>query len=158
VIAPNNSIRTRFAARLNSGVRRHMKLLDTFWLIALATLAMTSCSSSPKIDGSSKVAFERSHAALVASLSPEDQLRLSLAELIVLSTTGCLTTKPMPNQPFLNEMLGGQADLSSCRQELHGLTFRSIMELAYPHGYQAGGSALVPPNTSFKPNPLRGSA
>lgn len=104
----------------------------SFGFIALATMIVASCASAPRIDGSSEAAFERSHVAVVASLSSEDRMRLSLAELIVLSPKGCLATKPFPGQPFLDEALGGQADLSSCRTELHGLTFKDIMVLAYP--------------------------
>ena len=118
-----------------------MNALGHFEFFALASLAVASCDSTPRIDGSSKAAFERSHAAVVAELSPEDQLRLSLAELIVLSPKGCLTTKPHVDQPFLSETLGGQADLSPCRKELHGLTFKDIMSLAYPQGKLTGGGA-----------------
>ena len=110
-----------------------------FGLIALASLGIASCGSAPRIDGSSPAAFERSHAAVVAALSPEERLQLSLAELVVLSPKDCLTTKPLPDQPFFNEALGGQADLSPCRKELHGLTFKDIMRLAYPQVERAGG-------------------
>ena len=135
-----------------------MKIIASLRFAALAPLAIASCGSAPRIDGSSHAAFERTHASVIASLSPEDRMRLSLAELIVQSPKGCLTTKPLPGQPSLNETLGGQADLSSCRKELHGLTFKDIMSRAYPQGEPAGGGAPVPPNNSFKPNPLRGSA
>lgn len=117
-----------------------MNALDSLRLIALAPLAIASCSSAPKIDGSSQIAFERSHAVLIAALSPEDRIRLALAELIVLSPKGCLTSKPIAEQPFLNT-LGGRADMSSCRKELHGLTFKDIMSRAYPRGKPTGGSA-----------------
>lgn len=118
-----------------------MNALGHFGFIAVVSLAIASCASTPRIDGSSETAFERSHAAVVAALSPEDQLRLSLAELIVLSPRGCLTTKPHVDQPFLGETLGGQADLSRCRKELHGLTFKEIMNRAYPQGEPTGGGA-----------------
>jgi hypothetical protein len=104
-----------------------MKILGFLGLLALFSLATSSCTSVPRIDGSSALAFQRSHAAVVASLSREDQMRLALAQLIILSGRDCLTTKPIAGQPFLSEALGGQADLSSCRKELHGLTFRDIM-------------------------------
>ena len=81
----------------------------------------------------------RSHAALVASLSPEDQMRLSLAELIVLSPKDCLTHKLAPGQPFIGNLLGGQANLDSCRKELNGLTFNDIMDQAYPARQADGG-------------------
>ena len=116
-----------------------MNVFGSFGFIALVPLAIASCGSVPRIDGSSPAAFEHSHAAVVSSLSPEDRIRLSLAELIVLSPKGCLTTKGLPDQPFLSETLGGQADLSSCRKELHGLTFKDIMSRAYPQGEPAGG-------------------
>ena len=116
-----------------------MNALRHFGLVTLTSLAIASCGSAPRIDGSSRVAFERSHAVVVAALSPEDRLRLSLAALIVLSSKGCLTTRPLADQPFLNETLGGQTDLSPCRKELHGLTFKDIMDLAYPQGEPEGG-------------------
>ena len=117
-----------------------MKAFGSPGLIALVPL-IASCGSAPRIDGSSQAAFERSHAAVNASLSPEDRMRLTLAELIVLSPKGCLTTKPLPDQPFLSESLGGQANLSSCRKELHGLTFKDIMSRAYPQGEPADGGS-----------------
>lgn len=116
-----------------------VNLLGSLGIIALATMTVTSCGAAPRIDGSSQAAFEDSHAAVVASLSSEDRMRLSLAELIVLAPKGCLTTKPLPGQPFLDKTLGGQADLSSCRKELHGLTFKDIMALAYPGEPIRGG-------------------
>jgi len=118
-----------------------MKARGHLGFIALASMSMASCGSAPRIDGSSQAAFERSHAAVVAALSPEDRLRLSLAQLIVLTPKGCLTTKPIADQPLLNQTPGGQADLSACRKELHGLTFKDIMGLAYPEGETAGGGA-----------------
>ena len=121
-----------------------MNALGHIGFIALASLAIASCGSAPRIDGSSEAAFERSHAAVVAALSPEERLKLSLAELIVLSPKGCLNTQPLAEQSFLNETLGGQTDLSSCRKELHGLTFKDIMGLAYPQGEPAGGGAASP--------------
>ena len=111
-----------------------MNALGYLGFVVLGSLTIASCNSVPKIDGSSHDSFERSHAAVIASLSPEDRLRLTLAELIILPPKGCLTTKPLPGQSFLNDMFGGQADLSSCRKELHGLTFKDIMSQAYPTG------------------------
>ena len=90
--------------------------------------------------------FERSHAALVASLAPGDQLRLQLAELVFLSPKGCLGTKALPEQPFLSSIAGGQVDISPCRAELHGLTFHDIMLRAYPEGEPDSGGASAPPN------------
>jgi hypothetical protein len=118
-----------------------MNALGHVGFIALASLSVASYESAPRIDGSSIAAFERSHAAVVAALSPEDQLRLSLAELIVLSPKGCLTAKQGIGQPVIHETLGEQADLASCRKELHGLTFKDIMSLAYPQGEPTDGGA-----------------
>ncbi|MBN6111196.1 hypothetical protein KHF85_07320 [Xanthomonas translucens pv. graminis] len=107
----------------------------------LPLLGLASCGSSPRIDGSSYAAFQRSHAAVMAALSPQDRMRFTLAELIVLSPKGCLATKPIPDKPVLDKVLGGQADLSTCRKELDGLTFKDIMSQAYPQGETAGGGA-----------------
>jgi hypothetical protein len=114
-------------------------------------------AAAPRIDGSSQASFECSYAAVVASLLPQDQMRLSLAQLILLSPKGCLTTRPFAGQAFMDQTSGGQADLSSCRKELHGLTFKDIMSLAYPHGQPAAGGASGAAN-SFNPSPLYGSA
>jgi hypothetical protein len=115
-------------------------------------LAISACSSARKIDGGSEAAFDLSHARLVESLSPEDRLRLTLAEAIVLAPVGCLTSEPIPGQPFLTDSLGGQAVIRSCRKELHGMTFKDIMSRAYPQGGPGSdGHAQVPPNDSFKP-------
>lgn len=123
-----------------------MKIPVHIVFVALASLAVAGCTSAPRVDGSSKASFERSYAAVLASLSPQDQLRLSLAQLIVLSPKGCLTTKPVPGKAFISESLGGQADLASCRKELHGLTFNDIMRLAYPDGELVAGAPQVAPN------------
>jgi hypothetical protein len=98
----------------------------------LLLLSLSACSSAPTIDGSSDAAFDRSHARLVESISPQDRMRLSLAEAIVLAPLGCVTSKPIPGQPFLTETLGGQANITSCRKELNGLSFKDIMSRAYP--------------------------
>lgn len=81
---------------------------------------------APRIDGSSDEAFDRSHARLVQSLVPEDRLRLTLAEGIVLAPLGCLT----------------DSALRSCRVALDGMGFQDIMARAYPAGSSAGIEAL----------------
>jgi hypothetical protein len=117
-----------------------MKAITSLTFIGLSSLAITSCASAPRIDGSSQAAFERTHAALVASLPPEDRLRLTLAEAVFLSRKGCISTKPI-SDPFLNKLLGGQVDLGACRKELNGLTFKDIINQAYPRVEQNGGGA-----------------
>ncbi|HEU4670857.1 MAG TPA: hypothetical protein VFR91_09110 [Dyella sp.] len=117
-----------------------MKTIASLTFVGLSSLAIASCACAPRIDGSSAAAFERSHAAVIASLSPQDRLRLSMAEAAFLSCKGCLSTKPMPD-PFLNTFFGGQADLSTCRRELNGLSFKDIMNRAYPRTGQHGGGA-----------------
>ena len=103
-----------------------------------SALAGTACSSVQKIDGSSDAAFDGSHARLVDSLSPEDRLRLTLAEGIVLAPLGCLTTEKIAGQRFLTDALGGESVLRSCRKELNGMTFEDIMRRAYPAGVPEG--------------------
>jgi hypothetical protein len=132
--------------------------IRTIATAASLALPMAACASLATLDGSSPASFERSHSALVASLSAEDQLRLQLAELILLSPKACLGTKPWPSQPLRSGLAGGQVDLLPCRAELHGLSFRAIMRRAYPAGEPAGGGATSPPNNSSKPTPLRGAA
>jgi hypothetical protein len=104
-------------------------------MLVLGSLLFTSgCSSAPRIDGRSDVAFDESHSRLLASLEPGDRLRLLLAEAIVLTPRGCLTKEPIPGASSLNDVLGGQVVVRSCRRELHGLSFNDVMELAYPNG------------------------
>jgi hypothetical protein len=98
----------------------------------LLLLSISACNSVPTIDGSSDAAFDRSHARLVESISPQDRMRLGLAEAIVLTPLGCATSKPVPGQPFLTKTLGGQTNITSCRKELNGLSFKDIMSRAYP--------------------------
>jgi hypothetical protein len=131
----NQSFKRTAAPPLNSSVRWHVKLLGTSTQCSiplLLVLGISACSSVPKIDGSSDAAFDRSHVRLVDSISPQDRMRLSLAELIVLAPLGCLSPKPIARQPFLTKSLGGQASLRSCRKELDGQTFKDIMSRAYP--------------------------
>lgn len=112
-----------------------MKLLGKLTQCAtvlLLVLGIYACKSVPTIDGSSDAAFNRSHARLVQSISPQDRMRLVLAEAIVLTPLDCVTSKPFPGQPFLTKALGGQANITSCRKELNGLTFKDIMIRAYP--------------------------
>jgi hypothetical protein len=113
-----------------------MKYFD-IRLVLGATVSLTllaGCSSVPRIDGSSDGSFERSHTKLMQSLTPSDQLRLLLAEGLIMEPRGCLTTEPVPGNPLLTDALGGQAVLRTCRKELDGLSFDDIMLLAYPEG------------------------
>jgi hypothetical protein len=111
-----------------------MKTIASLTFVGLSSLAITSCGSAPRIDGSSQAAFERTHAAVIASLSPEDRLRLAQAEAVFLSNKGCIT-----NKSILDKYFGGQSDLSTCRRELNGLTFKDIMNRAYLQVQQDGG-------------------
>jgi hypothetical protein len=131
----NISFKRTAAPPPNSSVRWHVKLLGTFTQCStalLVVLGIAACNSVPTIDGSSDAAFDRSHAHLVESISSQDRLRLSLAELIVLAPLGCLSTNPIPGRPFLTKNLGGQASIRCCRKELDGLTFKDIISRAYP--------------------------
>jgi hypothetical protein len=85
-----------------------MNVFGHFGLVTLASLTIASCSSAPRIDGSSEPAFQRSYATVVAALSSEDRLRLSLAELIVLSPKGCLTRKPPAGEPSFMGLLAAR--------------------------------------------------
>lgn len=109
-----------------------MRTTATIFLASL--LCASGCSSIPRVDGRSDAAFDESHARLLASLEPGDRMRLLLAEAKVLAPHGCLTKEPIPGNRTLNDVLGGQVVLRSCRRQLHGLSFRDIMALAYPDG------------------------
>ena len=114
-------------------------------VLVASLLFATGCSSVPRIDGRSDSAFDESHARLLASLEREDRMRLLLAEAIILSPRDCLTKEPIPGNSTLTDVLGGQIVLRSCRLELDGLSFKDIMELAYPDGASSNHHA-EPPN------------
>ena len=114
-------------------------------LLVVSLLCASGCSSVPRIDGRSDSAFDESHARLLASLEPGDRMRLLLAEAIILSPRDCLTKEPIPGNSELSDVLGGQIVLRSCRLELDGLSFKDIMELAYPGG-ASGNQPGEPPN------------
>ncbi|MDQ7758729.1 hypothetical protein RAB70_06220 [Xanthomonas sontii] len=130
------------------------RALCSTW-VALAAL---SANAAPvvRIDGSSPDRFERSHAELVASLSPQQRLRLSLAEIVYLESRQCLGRRQAHADSFVEHQLGGQVDLAPCRKALHGLGYREIMERSYPPGGGPGPEA-VPPNSAAKSKPLRGA-
>jgi len=83
------------------------------------------------IDGSTDEAFEQSHAALLAALSPEQRLQFSLAEAAYISQFSCSTvSEPIPGEPSLTNVLGGMTSLKACRKELDGKTFGDIIAFA----------------------------
>ncbi len=104
-------------------------------VLGLCVLSASAClAAAPTIDGSSDEAFQASHVQLLKSLSPEDRLRLTLAEVIVLAPKPCAAQlEPIPESPELTKVLSGQLSLKACRRELNGMTFAAIMALAYPN-------------------------
>ena len=96
-------------------------------------LAIGSVSAdAPRIVGRSDEAFDQSYALLNQALAPEDRLRLRLAVMVQLGPLGCLTTEPIPGDPLMTLVLGGQAVIRTCRHELNGMTFEDIIAHAYP--------------------------
>ena len=130
---------------LNSAVRRRVTSphLQTIRAAILSgALCLSACTSSSevsapqpasalKIDGSSVAAFQSSHARLVEALSPQERLELALAEAMLVAPMNCVTTEPIPGQPGLTRIVGGQANISSCHKQLDGMTYQSIMKQAY---------------------------
>jgi hypothetical protein len=119
---------------LMCGVRRrvtspHLQSLMTLALGSL--LGLSACTAAPKIDGTSDVSFRSSHSRLVGALTPQERLKLSLAEAIMLAPLGCATLKPIHGKPELTRILDGESDFSTCRKELNGMTYNSIMKRAY---------------------------
>ena len=135
-----------------------MKLTRALAVIP-SLLAVVSACAGPRalIDGTSAESFARSHAGLVASLSPTEHMQLLLAEVVLLESKDCLTEHPANPNSLVERQLGGPVDISPCRKELHGIGFQEIMKRAYPSG-GARGSDSLPPNNSSKPTPLRGAA
>ena len=84
----------------------------------------------PRIDGSSEEAFKASHKRLLDSLTPEDKLQFTLAEVVWLSQFECAQIRePITDSAFLNEFFGGQMSVKACRRELDGKSFSEIMKL-----------------------------
>ena len=102
------------------------------WLVlAACTVLSVGCVSTPRIDGRSEQAFETSYARLVESLSPEEWLQLALAQLIVLAPAGCISAADSDN--FITQATGTpEADIRPCREQLHQMSYKDIMDRAYP--------------------------
>ena len=82
-----------------------------------------ACAHDPvRIDGTSPASFTASHRRLIQSLSPADQTRLTMAEMII-----CAAAMPKPAGP------GPPADLPSLqavRAQLDGKSFKDILQLS----------------------------
>ena len=100
-------------------------------LMCLSMLLVMSCASVPRIDGTSAQAFDRSYEALVDSLTPEERLQLTWAQLVFLVPTGCVGSKK--SESFITAATGvPEADIRPCREQLHGMTYKDILDKAYP--------------------------
>lgn len=109
-----------------------MKIAMLVLALILSTPPALAGESPAVIDGTTEETFSLSHARVVEQLSPEDRYRFALAELVMLSDYHCLQPKTPPSDDFVSRLLGGEADLASCRRELHGLTAAGVMARAYP--------------------------
>ena len=94
-------------------------------------LAAGGCASAPRIDGTSAQAFDSSYAKLLDSLTPEERLKLALAQLVVLAPTGCLASSASESSITLATGVP-EADIRPCREQLHGMTYQDIVDKAYP--------------------------
>jgi hypothetical protein len=87
-------------------------------------IALLACSQTVRIDASSRRSFIASHTDLVQSLSPADQARLVMAEMVIRAAatpkTGSQPTAPNHSIVPLEAVLG----------ELDGMTFSEILALA----------------------------
>ena len=100
-------------------------------LLALPISLLSACHSNEmRIDGSSDEAFETTHNRLMESLTYEQKLRFTDAEIAYLRQFPCIQTKePIKDSAFLNEFFGGQFSAKSCRRELDGKSYKDIMKL-----------------------------
>jgi len=99
--------------------------------ITAMILGLAGCHTVPRVDGRSAQSFKTSYAALSSSLTAEDRLKLTLAELIMLAPTGCLKSmKPEDLVSFAPEL--SKFDLEPCRKQMHGMSYSDIMNRAYP--------------------------
>ena len=110
----------------------HLGNFATWTMMAsLSMLLVTGCASAPRIDGTSAQAFDSSYAKLLDSLTPEERLKLALAQLVVLVPTGCVASSTSESSIALAAG-APEADIRPCRQQLHGMTYQDIMGKAYP--------------------------
>jgi len=109
-------------------MKRKQKLLQIALGVCVA-ISMLGCSSEvPRIDGSSESAFLASHERLLKSLSAQQQLQLTLAEVVVMSKLSCgQQREPIPNLPAVSKVLGGQTSMKACRNEFNGMSYQDII-------------------------------
>lgn len=92
------------------------------WAAAVAVL-LVGCTQVVRIDGSSHQSFVASHAHLVQSLPPADQVRLRAAEMMI-----CAAATPKTgNESTTNRSV---VPLEAVRGELDGKSFSEILALA----------------------------
>ena len=94
--------------------------------------AMCACASAPRIDGRSAEAFDQTYRRLVDSLSQEERLQLSLAQVVLLEPTGCLgELEASTDAPWvithLRSLGARERDVRPCRSALHGMSYRDIL-------------------------------
>ncbi|WP_267095856.1 hypothetical protein [Xanthomonas sacchari] len=129
------------------------------WGSTCIALAVVSAKVAPaaRINGGSSDRFELSHAELVASLASEQQLKLSLAEIVFPESKRCLSGRAAHADSFVEQQLGWQLELTSCRKKLHSLGCQEITVRSYC-SLRISDSEAVPLNNTSEPTPLRGSA
>jgi hypothetical protein len=81
------------------------------------------------IDGSSDAVFKSTHERIIQSLSQRQRVEFKAAELRFLSRYGCVTEKyPNDLEGVINVVGSDHLNVVSCREKLHGQTYRSIMD------------------------------
>jgi len=106
---------------------------STSWIVVagLSMAFLIGCASTPRIDGTSAHAFDTSYAKLLDSLTPEERLQLALAQLVVLVPTGCVAGAASGS--VITAATGApEADIRPCREQLHAMSYKDIMDKAYP--------------------------
>jgi len=86
-------------------------------LVAWLTLEVSCTTIGTRIDGTSEQSFNKTHGELIESLSPENRMRLTFAEIIYLSKFDCARRNL-------------QTSLVDCRRELDGKGFADILRLS----------------------------
>ena len=127
-------------------------------VLAIALVLPSACALARepvRIDGASEASFDATFAKLVRSLKPAERRTLALGLFGALLSHECLAPGAIIRLTFSPVEPKDALAIRPCRQHLHGLSYREILEAGEPRQDQP---AAALPNNSFKPNLLRKSA
>jgi len=134
-----------------------MKILAVmFFSIAMVLGTAGASAREPvRIDGTSDASFDASFAKLVRSLKQAERRTLALGLFGALLSKEYLAPEAVIHLTFAPVEPKDASAIRPCREHLHGMSYRQILEAGEPRKDQPVAAL---PNNSFKPKPLRGSA